>query len=101
MQMLNTVIAMHLENGEKPCRLLLLDEHTSALDHKKARTIMDYTHREALRSRCTVLMVTHRYEEAFRFANRIIVLHEGKVLRDLNKADLNSSDDIRNIVDEA
>lgn len=76
-QMLSVALAIHLEHHNRPCRLLLLDEHTARLDHMRAERVMDYTIEQAKEAEATVIMVTHRYEEALRFAERIFVLRDG------------------------
>lgn len=63
--------------------LLLLDEHTAALDPRTSENIMELT-REVIEGRkITAVMVTHNLEYAIRFGNRLIMLHEGEILLDI------------------
>lgn len=81
-QMLSVAIAIHLEHKMNPCHLLLLDEHTSRLDHQNAKTVMEYTASEVRRIKTTALMVTHKYTDAL-LADRILVIVEGKIVKDV------------------
>ena len=67
---------------QKP-RLLLLDEHTAALDPKTAKNVLDITQRIVERDQLTTLMVTHNMKEAIRLGNRLIMMHEGRVIYDV------------------
>ena len=66
--------------------LLLLDEHTAALDPKVAATIMDLTGRIVAERDLTTLMVTHNMELALRYGDRLIMMHAGRVVLDLDAA---------------
>lgn len=63
-------------------KVLLLDEHTAALDPHTASVVMDMTDRMARERGLTVLMVTHSLDQALRFGDRTIMLHEGRVVFD-------------------
>jgi putative tryptophan/tyrosine transport system ATP-binding protein len=65
--------------------LLLLDEHTAALDPKVAATIMDLTAAIVTERGLTTLMVTHNMELALRYGDRLIMMHGGRVVLDLDK----------------
>lgn len=65
-------------------KLLLLDEHTAALDPKTARQIMDLTRQIVEAQRLTTLMVTHNMQQALSFGNRLIMLHQGEVILDVD-----------------
>lgn len=78
-QMLNVAIAINFEHETNPCRLLILDEHTSRLDSNNAKRVMNYTLKEIKRSSITTLMVTHKLTDAIEFTDRIIVMKSGKV----------------------
>lgn len=65
--------------------LLLLDEHTAALDPKTAYQIMSLTQKQIEDHELTCLMITHRMEDALTFGNRLIVLEKGKIVLDLAK----------------
>lgn len=84
-QMLNVAIAVHLEHEKNPCGLLLLDEHTSSLDHVKANQVMQYTDQQIKETKTTAIMVTHRYDHAIRFADRILVVRNGEITDDIRK----------------
>lgn len=76
-------------------RLLLLDEHTAALDPKAARLVMDITRRIVSRHKLTTLMITHNMEHALRFGTRLIMMHRGRIILDLGpeeKANLTVTD---------
>jgi len=64
--------------------LLLLDEHTAALDPKTSTQLMELTNKRILENQLTCLMITHRMEDALKYGNRLIVLEKGKVAKDLN-----------------
>jgi len=71
-------------------QLLLLDEHTAALDPKVAATIMDLTTQIVTRERLTTLMVTHNMELALSRGNRLMMMHAGRVILDVAGADKSS-----------
>ena len=66
--------------------LLLLDEHTAALDPKVAATIMDLTGKIVAERDLTTLMVTHNMELALRYGDRLIMMHAGRTVLDLDAA---------------
>ncbi|OPX89837.1 MAG: Sulfate/thiosulfate import ATP-binding protein CysA [Pelotomaculum sp. PtaB.Bin104] len=63
--------------------LLLLDEHTAALDPKTAAKVMDLTRTIVEENKLTTLMVTHNMELALSFGSRTLMLHEGTILIDI------------------
>ena len=63
-------------------RLLLLDEHTAALDPRAEAMVMALTDRLVARLGCTALMVTHSLEQALRHGDRLVMLHEGRLIGD-------------------
>ena len=63
--------------------ILLLDEHTAALDPKSSKHIMKLTHEMVKERKLTTIMVTHNLEDARTYANRIIVLDKQKIAVDL------------------
>lgn len=65
-------------------KLLLLDEHTAALDPKTARRVMELTRKIIEDNNLTAIMVTHNMDQAIRFGNRLIMLHEGKIQLDIS-----------------
>ena len=62
--------------------LLLLDEHTSALDPDMAHKVMEITHRVVTSNNITTIMTTHNLNDALAFGNRVIALHRGKMILD-------------------
>ena len=64
-------------------KLLLLDEHTAALDPKTAQTVMGLTEKIVGENNLTTIMVTHNMQMAIRYGNRMIMLHEGRVKFDV------------------
>ena len=64
-------------------KLLLLDEHTAALDPKTAAKVMELTDRIVREGQLTTLMITHNMRDALRFGNRLIMMHEGRVVVDV------------------
>lgn len=63
-------------------KLLLLDEHTAALDPKTAAKVIDLTQQIITRDQLTTLMVTHSMQQAVNLGDRIIMMHQGKVAYD-------------------
>ncbi|HEX3377183.1 MAG TPA: hypothetical protein VHS29_10010, partial [Candidatus Acidoferrales bacterium] len=63
--------------------LLLLDEHTAALDPKSADQVIRLTHDIIQRDKLTTLMVTHSMQQAVNLGDRIIMMHRGRILHDL------------------
>ena len=71
-------------------KLLLLDEHTAALDPKTASKVLDLTEKIVDERRLTTLMVTHNMNDAIRLGNRLIMMHEGRVIYDVSGAEKRS-----------
>ena len=67
---------------KKP-RLLLLDEHTAALDPKTAAKVLEVTQRIVDEEHLTTLMITHNMKDAIAHGNRLIMMHEGKIIYDV------------------
>ena len=63
-------------------KLLLLDEHTAALDPKTAEIIMELTAKIVQEKHLTTLMVTHNLRHALTYGDRLLMLHEGQVVLD-------------------
>ena len=63
--------------------LLLLDEHTAALDPKTAAKVLELTEQIVTEDQLTTLMITHNMKDALRYGNRLIMLHEGRILFDV------------------
>lgn len=64
-------------------KLLMLDEHTAALDPKTAKTVLELTEKVIEESSLTALMVTHNMKDAIRLGNRLIMMHEGRIIYDV------------------
>jgi putative ABC transport system ATP-binding protein len=67
--------------------LLLLDEHTAALDPKTADQVIRLTHEIIERDKLTTLMVTHSMQQAVNLGDRIVMMHRGRILRDLQESE--------------
>lgn len=65
-------------------KLLLLDEHTAALDPKTAAKVLDATQRIVERSNLTTLMITHNMRDAIAYGNRLIMMYDGHVVVDVS-----------------
>ena len=68
---------------QKP-KLLLLDEHTAALDPKTAAKVLEVTQRIVERDNLTTLMITHNMRDAIAYGNRLIMMYDGEVLLDVS-----------------
>ena len=67
----------------KEPRLLLLDEHTAALDPKTARTVMELSDKLITEHQITTMMVTHNMRDAIKYGNRLIMMYGGKIILDI------------------
>ena len=65
-------------------KLLLLDEHTAALDPKTAAKVLEITNKIVTENNLTTLMITHNMHDAIEYGNRLIMMHEGKVIVDVS-----------------
>ena len=68
---------------QKP-KLLLLDEHTAALDPKTAAKVLEATDRIIKKDNLTTLMITHNMKDAIAHGNRLIMMYEGRVVIDVS-----------------
>ena len=68
---------------KKP-ELLLLDEHTAALDPKTAAKVLELTEEIIRENHLTAMMVTHNMKDAIRLGNRLIMMHEGRIIYDVS-----------------
>ncbi len=66
-------------------KLLLLDEHTAALDPKTAQTVLDITDKIVKENKLTTLMITHNMKDAIKYGNRLIMMNEGKIVVDIGE----------------
>lgn len=64
-------------------KLLLLDEHTAALDPKTAKNVLELTGKIVEKQSLTALMVTHNMKDAIRMGNRLIMMNAGKIIYDV------------------
>lgn len=65
-----------------PIKFLVLDEHTAALDPKTAEVIMELTDKIVKEKKITTLMVTHNLRYAVEYGNRLVMMHQGKIVID-------------------
>jgi len=93
-QYINTPLR-HLSGGQRQMvatmmalisqpKLLLLDEHTSAIDPSMQKTLMAYTQRSIQQQNLTSLMITHHLDDAIQYGNRLIMLHKGAIVLDVS-----------------
>ena len=68
---------------KKP-KLLLLDEHTAALDPKTAKKVLEITDEIVSKDNLTTLMITHNMHDAIEYGNRLIMMHEGRIIVDVS-----------------
>lgn len=61
-------------------KLLLLDEHTAALDPKTAAKVLELTERVTSQNNQTTIMITHNMRDALAYGNKIVMMHEGKII---------------------
>lgn len=71
---------------QKP-KLLLLDEHTAALDPKTAAKVLEATEKIVQANNLTTLMITHNMKDAIAHGNRLIMMHEGRIVLDISGED--------------
>lgn len=68
---------------KKP-QLLLLDEHTAALDPKTAKKVLDITNKVVTENHLTTLMITHNMKDAIKYGNRLIMMNNGSIIYDVS-----------------
>ncbi len=66
---------------------MLLDEHTAALDPKTAARVIQLTEEVVKQDNLTTLMVTHSMQQAVNLGNRILMMHQGKIVYDFSGDD--------------
>ena len=86
----------------EPSQLLLLDEHTAALDPKTARFVLDLTEAIIEQHKLTAIMVTHSMRQALDVGERTLMLHEGKVAFDVSNPERKDLDvpDLLNLFEQ-
>ena len=67
-----------------PPKILLLDEHTAALDPKTAAKVLELSDRIVAESHLTTMMVTHNMKDAIQHGNRLIMMYDGKIVIDVS-----------------
>ena len=75
-------LTLLMASMKKP-KLLLLDEHTAALDPATAAKVLDITDRIVQENALTTLMITHNMTDAIRHGNRLIMMNEGRIILDI------------------
>ena len=68
-----------------PPKLLLLDEHTAALDPKTAKSVMDLTEKIIKKHHITTIMITHNLKQSFIYGNKTLIMNEGRIVSVLNE----------------
>lgn len=68
----------------KEPQLLLLDEHTAALDPKTAQKVLDMTERVVNEHHLTTMMITHNMKHAIKYGNRLIMMNDGQIIYDVS-----------------
>lgn len=68
----------------QPSKILLLDEHTAALDPKTAQFVLELTDQIISKNHLTTMMVTHSMKQALEYGNRTVMLHQGQVVLDVS-----------------
>lgn len=75
-------ITLLMATLQKP-KLLLLDEHTAALDPKTAKKVLELSDEIISEDKITTLMVTHNMKDAIKYGNRLIMMHDGNIIYDV------------------
>ena len=91
-------ITLLMATIRKP-EILLLDEHTAALDPKTAATVLDLSDKIIKENNLTTLMVTHNMQNAIDYGNRLIMMHAGSVIFDV-KGDEKKSLTVKDLLDK-
>jgi putative tryptophan/tyrosine transport system ATP-binding protein len=80
------VLALVMATLSRP-RVLLLDEHTAALDPRTAQLVMDATRRLVAEHELTTLMITHNMGQAIAYGNRLLMMEAGRIKLDIGGAE--------------
>jgi putative tryptophan/tyrosine transport system ATP-binding protein len=80
------LVALTIAMAQTP-RVLLLDEHTAALDPENARLVMDRTDRAIRENRLTTLMVTHNMRQAAQYGDRLLMMSRGRIVADISASE--------------
>ncbi len=76
-------ITLLMATLQKP-KLLLLDEHTAALDPKTAKKVLELTEKIVAKNNLTTIMITHNMKDAINIGNRLIMMNDGKIIYDVS-----------------
>ena len=76
-------ITLLMASMKRP-QLLLLDEHTAALDRKTAAKVLEISDKIISENNLTAMMVTHNMKDAIAHGNRLIMMHEGRIIYDVS-----------------
>ncbi len=76
-------ITLLMATLKKP-KLLLLDEHTAALDPKTAKKVLELTEKIVSKDNLTTIMITHNMKDAIAIGNRLIMMNDGKIIYDVS-----------------
>jgi len=79
-------LALVMATISKPA-ILLLDEHVATLDPKTAETVLQLSDMIVGHEKMTTVMITHNMEIALRYGNRLIMMHQGRIVVDMGEAD--------------
>lgn len=79
-------LSLLMATFSKP-KILLLDEHTAALDPERARLVTELTQKVVAEQRLPTLMVTHNMTQALEVGNRLIMMHDGQIILDVSGAE--------------
>ncbi len=82
-------ITLLMASLKKP-KVLLLDEHTAALDPKTAIKVLELSDKIISENHLTTLMITHNMRDAIAYGNRLIMMHEGRIILDISGEDKKS-----------
>lgn len=75
-------VTLLMATMKKP-NLLLLDEHTAALDPKTASKVLEITDRIVKENKLTTIMITHNMKDAIAYGNRLIMMNSGRIILDI------------------
>lgn len=92
------VLSLLMSVIDKP-KLLLLDEHTAALDPKNSDLLMKFTDKLLRENKITSIMITHKLEDAYKYGNKLVMFDKGKISLYINKDkdQCPSIDDLREV----
>ena len=82
----------------QPSKILLLDEHTAALDPKTAAFVLELTDKIVTDNKLTTMMVTHSMQQALAHGTRNVMLHQGQVVLDVS-GDTSKGMTVHNLLD--